>query len=317
MRSDPPALRRLLVAAAIVAVAGIVSGTVVLARDDEPLPAPPRAVADQAGQPPPPPAQLPRGGRSILPEHRVVAHYGAPQADALGILGIGPASAAGPRLARTARRYAGPGRKPVLPAMELISVIVTAAPGADGRHRFRQDPATIRRYLRAARRARALLILDIQPGRSDFVTEAKALAPFLEEPDVGLALDPEWRMRPGEIPGRVIGQVDAEEVNRVAGWLARLVKMRNLPDKLLLVHQFEDGMIERRARLRPHRGIDFVLNADGFGAPAAKIGTYGRVTRGRGAFATGFKLFFVEDSGLMTPGQVLRLRPRPDVVIYE
>ena len=69
--------------------------------------------------------------------------------------------------------------------------------------------------------------------------------------------------------------------------------------------------IERRSRLRPHRGIDFVLNADGFGTAAAKVGTYGRVTRGRGVFATGFKLFLVEDSGLMSPAQVLRLRPRP------
>ncbi|MBJ7455509.1 MAG: DUF480 domain-containing protein [Thermoleophilia bacterium] len=135
--------------------------------------------------------------------------------------------------------------------------------------------------------------------------------------DEGLALDPEWRMRPGEVPGRVIGQVDAEEVNRVAGWMAQMVKRRNLPDKILLVHQFEDGMIERRARLRPHRGIDFVLNADGFGTASAKTGTYRRVTRGDHGFATGFKLFYEEDTGLMTPGQVLRLSPRPDVVIYE
>ena len=307
-------MRRLLTGAAVLAVCGIAAGTAIRAPGGDAVrPPPPPPVA----QPAPAPPQLPRGGRSILPEHRVVAHYGAPQAEALGILGIGPLSAAGGRLERAARSYAGPGRKPVLPAMELISVIVTAAPGDDGRYRFRQDPALIRRYLRAARAARALLILDIQPGRSDFVTEARALAPFLAEPDVGLALDPEWRMRPGELPGKVIGQVDAEEINRVSGWLARLVKARDLPDKLLLVHQFEDGMIERRGGLRPHRGIDFVLNADGFGTASAKIGTYGRVTRDRGGFGTGFKLFFVEDTGLMSPARVMRLRPRPDVIIYE
>lgn len=310
-------MRGLLSVAAALAVCGVASGTTVLARGGDPAPLAPVAREAQAAQPPPPLAQLPRGGRSILPEHRVVAHYGAPQAEALGILGIGPPDAAGARLERAALRYAGPRRRPVLPAMELISVIVTAAPGGDGRYRFRQDPELIGRYLRAARKARALLILDIQPGRSDFVTEARALARFLIEPDVGLALDPEWRMRPGEVPGRVIGQVDAAEVNRVSAWVSRLVAARNLPDKLLLVHQFEDGMIERRTRLRAHPGVDMVLNADGFGAPAAKIGTYGRVTRGRGGFGTGFKLFFVEDTGLMSPAQVMRLRPRPDVVIYE
>ena len=307
-------MRRLLTVVAVVAACAVASGIAMLGGGE---PVPPRAAPAEAGGPSRPPAHLPRGGRSVLPEHRVVSHYGAPQAEALGILGIGPLAGVGPRLERAARRYAGPRRRPVLPAMELIAVIATAAPGGDGRYRFRQDPATIRRYLRAARRARALLILDIQPGRSDFLTEARALRQFLVEPDVGLALDPEWRMRPGEVPGRVIGQVDAAEVNRVSGWLARLVKTRDLPDKLVLVHQFEDGMIERRGRLRPHRGIDFVLNADGFGTAPAKIGTYGRVTRGARGFATGFKLFREEDTGLMSPARVMRLRPRPDVVIYE
>lgn len=308
--------RRLILVAAVVLVGSAVAIGAIRAGGDGSAPVPVAAPAGAVRTSPPLP-QLPRGGRSILPEHRVLAHYGAPQAAGLGILGIGSPAVAGARLQKATRAYAGPRRKPVLPAMELIAVIVTADAGADGLHRFRQDPALIRRYLRAARAAKALLILDIQPGRSDFVTEARALAPFLAEPDVGLALDPEWRMRPDEVPGRVIGQVDAEEVNRVAGWMARMVKRRNLPDKILLVHQFEDGMIERRGRLRPHRGIDFVLNADGFGTGPAKVATYRRVTRGDHGFATGFKLFYEEDTGLMTSGQVLRLEPRPDVVIYE
>lgn len=260
---------------------------------------------------------LPRGGRSVLPEHRVVAHYGAPQAQALGILGIGTPAVAGARLERQARLYAGRRRRPVLPAMELIAVIVNAGPGQDGAFRTRQRRAVIIRYLKAARKARALLILDVQPGRSDFLTEARALAEFLVEPDVGLALDPEWRMAPGQIPGRVIGSVDAAEVNDVTSWLAGLVARRDLPDKLVIVHQFTDGMIRRRAGIRPRQGIDLVLNADGFGTASAKIDTYRRVTRDRRGLHAGFKLFFVEDSGLMSPAQVLRLRPPPELVIYE
>ena len=312
-------MRPLLTGAVLLAVCATALGAVVHAgtRGGEGAAPPPAPAPPAAARPAPERPQLPGGGRSILPEHRVLAHYGAPQAEALGILGIGSPATAGARLRRATRPYSGPGRKPVMPAMELIAVITTAAPGADGRYRFRQDPAVIRRYLRAARAAGALLILDIQPGRSDFVTEARALAPFLVQPDVGLALDPEWRMGPSEVPGTVIGQVDAEEVNRVAAWMSRIVAAHDLPDKLLLIHQFEDGMIERRGRLRTHRGIDHVLNADGFGTAGAKAATYRRVTRARGGFATGFKLFYEEDTGLMTPGQVLRLRPRPDVVIYE
>lgn len=45
---------------------------------------------DSEAEAPPKPPSLPRGGRTILPDFRVVAYYGAPQDDELGILGIGP-----------------------------------------------------------------------------------------------------------------------------------------------------------------------------------------------------------------------------------
>jgi hypothetical protein len=306
--------RRVLIGAALVTC--LAGTSVLLAAAD--LPSAPVVSAAPGPAPSPEPAPtLPRGGRSVLPEHRVVAHYGAPQAEALGILGIGTPAAAGVRLQRQARRYAGPGRRPVLPAMELIAVIVNAGPGRDGKFRSRQRRAVILRYLAAARKARALLILDVQPGRSHFVTEARALAEFLVEPDVGLALDPEWRMAPGQFPGRVIGSVDAAEVNQVTEWLSGLVARRRLPDKLVVVHQFTDGMIRRRGGLRSRPGIDLVLNADGFGTASAKINTYRRVTRDRRGLHAGLKLFFVEDTGLMSPAQVMRLRPPPELVIYE
>lgn len=266
---------------------------------------------------PAPPPELPRGGRSVLPEYRVVAHYGAPQSDALGILGIGPLSEAGARLERQAKTFARPGEPPVLPAMELIAVVASNAPEPDGRWRYRQSRAVIRRHLAAAREAKALLILDIQPGRADFLSEAKALSEFLIEPDVGLAMDPEWRMGPGEVPGRVIGSVDASEINAVTRWLSGVVRRRNLPDKLVVIHQFTDGMIERRRALRTQAGLDIVLNADGFGTPPLKLATYRRVIRARGPFHAGFKLFFEEDTDLMSPDAVLALRPRPSLVIYE
>jgi hypothetical protein len=276
------------------------------------------AIATVAWAAPASGAGLPGGARSILPEHRVLAHYGAPQARGLGILGIGTPAQAGARLRRHAAVYERLLSRPVMPAMELIAVIANAGPGRDGRYRTRQTRAVVRRYLTAARAAGAILILDVQPGRADFVTEARALAEFLVEPDVGLALDPEWRMGPTQVPGRVIGSVDAAEVNRVTEWLSGLVRRRGLPDKLVLIHQFTDGMIRRKGGLRARAGVDLVLNADGFGTPSAKAATYRRVTAGRApALFTGFKLFFEEDTRLMSPAQVLGLRPRPSVVIYE
>jgi hypothetical protein len=261
-------------------------------------------------------AELPRGGRRLLPDHRIVAFYGAPQAAQLGQLGIGPPARAAARLEKQAKPYARRTR-PVLPAMELIAVVAAAHPGEGDRYNTRQDDQVIRRYLRAARKAKALLVLDIQPGRSDFLTEATRLEQWLKEPDVGLALDPEWRMGPDQVPGKVIGSVEAREVNAVSAWLSQLVQRRRLPEKLFLLHQFTDDMVDDTS-LRQQPGLAIVLNADGFGTQELKKVKYHAFTSSpREFFHQGFKLFYREDSDLMTPREVLRLRPPPDVVIYE
>jgi hypothetical protein len=293
--------------AAVVVVAALLLGTGDGSNDPEP--------ASSSAQEPPAPAELPRGGRSVLPEHRVVAFYGAPQSRELGALGIGTPRGAARRLAREARRYRRDDRAE-LPALELIAVIANADAGDDGMYRARQSDSVIRRYLRAAREAKALLLLDIQPGRSDFFTEATRLEKWLKEPDVGLALDPEWRVSEGQVPGQVIGQVDSREVNATSAWLAQLVEEHDLPQKLFVIHQFTDDMVEHRD-LKRHEGLDMVLNVDGFGGQEVKIAKYRDFTREAKDFHHGFKLFYEEDTDLMTPRQVLRMKPRPELVVYE
>jgi hypothetical protein len=201
--------------------------------------------------------------------------------------------------------------------MELIAVVASYAPGPGDRYSTRQEDKVVRRYLRAARRAKALLILDIQPGRSDFFTETLRLRKWLKEPDVGLALDPEWRMAPGQVPGKVIGAVGSREVNATSAWLEQLVERHNLPQKLFLIHQFTNDMVDD-TRLKERPRLAMVLNADGFGGQAIKKAKYHAFTRSpRKFFHEGFKLFYREDTDLMKPRQVLRLHPPPDVVIYE
>jgi hypothetical protein len=260
-------------------------------------------------------SQLPRGGRSILPEFRVVAYYGAPQSRELGALGIGSPDGAVRRLERQAKPYDRASR-PVLPALELITVIANADPGDDGMYRARQTDAVIRRYLRAARRAKALLMLDIQPGRSDFFTETTRLEKWLKQPDVSLALDPEWRVRDGEVPGQIIGHVDAREVNATSAWLAQLVARNKLPEKLFVVHQFTDDMVPE-AELKEREGLAMVLNVDGFGNQAVKKSKYKDFTAQAPDAYHGFKLFYEEDTDMMRPAQVMRLKPRPVLVVYE
>ena len=159
-------------------------------------------------------------------------------------------------------------------------------------------------------------MLDVQPGRSDFFTEVTRLRKWLRKPGVGLALDPEWRVGPGAVPGQVIGRVDAREINATTAWLEQLIARNRLPQKLVIVHQFTDDMVDETA-LRPRTGEAIVLNADGFGTRPVKVSKYRRFTRQAPGFEQGFKLFYHEDAGLMTPRQVLRLKPPPDVVVYE
>jgi hypothetical protein len=312
--------RRRLGALGAVAVAAAVCGAVVGAGDGgRPAGATgegtTRAAAATAETAAPKPAELPRGGRRIFPDFRVVAFYGAPQSHELGELGIGSPDSAAARL----RRQAAPYRKktrPILPAFELIATVANAHAGADGMFRTRQSDAVVRRYLRAARRAKALLVLDIQPGHADFMDEVRRLDRWMREPDVGLALDPEWHT-PGVQPGTVIGSVEASKVNEVTRHLAAIVREHDLPEKLFVVHQFTSDMIRDKASVLRPRGLAVTMNVDGFGNRANKVSKYREFTSDGTPFHHGYKLFYKEDTGLMSPRSVLALQPPPDLVVYE
>lgn len=200
--------------------------------------------------------------------------------------------------------------------MELIAEIASYAPGADGLYRTRQRDAVIRRYLRAARRIKALLILDIQPGHASFFREALSFEKWLRKPDVSLALDPEWAT-PDAVPGQVIGSVDVREVNAVSFWLEQLVRRYDLPQKLLVVHRFTRDMLAGEKNLKARRDVAVTVNVDGFGSNPVKVAKYKDLAQRRPGLHNGFKLFYHEDVKTMTPQRTLRLRPRPELVVYE
>jgi hypothetical protein len=312
----PPAVyrRRRLIALGVVAAAAALVGVAIGAgggsRGD--TVAHSRTGAERAVRRPP---ELPRGGRTIFPRFRVVAFYGAPQSRGLGALGIGSPDQAGRKLARQAESYARKTR-PILPAFELLADVADRDPGTDGMYRTRQPPSVIRRYLRAARRAKALLVLDIQPGHADFLDETRHLDRWLREPDVGIALDPEWHT-PDAVPGTVIGSMTAAQVNAVARHVAAIVRRYDLPEKLFVVHQFTPNMIADKAQVQELPGLAMTMNVDGFGDRANKVSKYRLFTHDGTNFHIGFKLFYVEDTGLMRPRSVLALRPPPDLVVYE
>lgn len=265
------------------------------------------------------PAQLPRGGRTVFPHYRLVGFAGNPSSPALGRLGIGKLDDRAKEIGKVAAPYAD-GRT-ILPVLEPIATVVQGSPGRDGMYRVRGSDAVIGRYLAAARKVKGVLLLDIQPGRSDFLTEVKFFEKWLKQPDVGIALDPEWRMGPGQVPMRVYGHTTGKEIDAVAAYLSGVVRAGDLPQKVLVFHQVATSVVRDQAAVKAHPGVVIIKSVDGIGTRAMKEGTYKAVMKGRPpAVHAGFKLFYDEDrrlGPLMTPKQVLALKPQPEYILYE
>jgi hypothetical protein len=261
-------------------------------------------------------AALPRGGHRILGHYRVVAYYGGPDGPALGVLGSADPDTIAEQIIDRAQEWRGYGL-PVQPAMELIASVAQAGPGPYGLYSAPIPDEAVQRYLDAAHRHKMLLVLDIQPGRGEFLPQVEHFARFLKDPSVSVALDPEWKMGPGEVPGTVIGSSSAASVLAVRDYLARVVAVNRLPDKLLVVHQFTLSMLPDRSGITPRRGIEVVFHADGFGTQSEKIGTWRALGFPGRPFGAGFKLFLRDDTALLSPDQVMQLRPRPDVITYQ
>lgn len=268
--------------------------------------------------PPEPLLELPGGGRVIFPTYRLVGFSGGPGSPALGRL-TGDLDAAAEQIRQQSAPYGGD--RPVLPVFELIATIAHPFPTAEGDYSGRADDEVIQQYLDAARRAGALLLLNIQPGRADFLPEVQAYEKWLLEPDVGVALDPEWAVGPDGVPGEVYGQTTGAELNDVADYLGRLVRANNLPQKAMIYHQVASSVVVDLGGLLPHPNVAIVQSVDGIGSQGAKEATWTALMQGRPGFVVpGFKLFYEEDlreGPLMTPEQVLALTPLPEYVLYE
>lgn len=253
--------------------------------------------------------------RRLFPGTRLVAVYGAPQLGAT-IVGKRSPSGAAAEATRLAERFGEVSTPGGQPAIDLIATVATADAGGDGLYRSRQDPELIEAYLDAAREVGGRLVLDVQPGRARFIREVRALGPFLVEPDVDVALDPEWNVGRKGVPGVTQGSVSAKQVNKVSRYMAGVVQANGLPQKALFVHQFREGSVRGRAKVRQRGGqVAVGLNFDGIGSPAPKIAGYQALSE-PGLF-NGFSVFVSRDSNVMGFKRIAALDPHADYVMYQ
>lgn len=254
---------------------------------------------------------------SVLDKTLLVTWYGNPWSERMGILGRLDGDALAEGLKKQAAAYAAVTNKHVVPAYELVTIVGQPQPGKDGTYRRRESYQVIDRMLKEARAAGFKLILDVQTGHSSVLAELSYLAPYLQQPDVYLALDPEFSMGAGGIPGQRIGTMRADDVNDAIDVLEYVQERYKLPRKVLLVHQFTMPMLPDKERIWSSPSIDVVLVADGFGPPALKRHTYSMVLHQHSLAYSGFKLFYIQDTDLLQPAQVMALSPSPSVIIYQ
>jgi hypothetical protein len=263
--------------------------------------------------------QLPGGGQVLFPGHRLVALYGNPTTPALGVLGEQDLPASITRAKKVAAMYRPLSSVAVVPAFEIIATVAQGSPGPDGLYSYETPPSVLASWVHEATAAGLYVILDLQPGRADLLAQAKLYQALLEQPDVGLALDAEWKLQPGQLPLRQIGSVSITEVNSVVRWLAALTASHHLPQKLLVLHQFRLSMIADEQDLdTSHDDLAIVMHMDGQGTPSVKLQTWDAVTAAappRVFF--GWKNFTVKDHPMLTPGETMANTPAPVMISYQ
>jgi hypothetical protein len=255
---------------------------------------------------------------SPLAANQIVAYYGSPSVPSMGILGEHDAETLAWLLRARADRFDDlNGDAGVVPALHLVFAVAQPETGADGLYLRYVDDRTVRQYIDLARRHGFALVLDLQIGHSSALDEVRKILPYLEEPDVHVALDPEFALAGGARPGAAIGALGASDINAVQWLLGEFTSRRGLPRKMLIVHQFETDMISDADAIERSDGVDLVIDMDGYGPAEVKAVKYARYGAAPYAPFGGIKVFLRHDPDLMSERQLLDLRPRPAFFIYQ
>ncbi len=110
-------------------------------------------------------------------------------------------------------------------------------------------------------------------------------------------------------------------MNLAIQFLGDLVSRYQLPPKVLVIHRFTIDMLQDAEKIRLDPRVQVVINMDGWGPPYIKFDSYSLCAVAEPVQFTGFKLFFHNDTKkghpLLTPREVLALRPRPVYIQYQ
>ena len=263
--------------------------------------------------------ELPGGGQTPFPGRRMVAAYGSPNIPELGVLGEQDLDASVKLVKELAASYQNYSDEQVIPAMEIIATVASSEAGPDGNLSTELSVERLQPWIDRAGEEGIYVVLDLQPGTSTLLEQAQLYEDLLKEPHVGLAIDPEWRLEPGQRHMQQIGSVDAAEVNETMQWLADLTAENELPQKVFVMHQFSMSMIRDRENLdTSHDELAMILHADGHGTPDLKMGTWNALQVDLpDGIGMAWKNFYDEDTPTFTPEETMAVDPKPWFVSYQ
>ena len=260
---------------------------------------------------------------AVFPFNRVIAFYGNLYSKKMGVLGEYPTDTMFAKLQVELKKWqAADTTVSVRPALHYIAVTAQGYPGKGDKYRLRMPFKQVDSIIRIAARINALVFLDIQVGMSTVQEEVPLLEPYLKMPQVHLGIDPEFSMKTGKKPGSVIGTMNDSDINFTIKYLTNLAKANQLPPKILVVHRFTQAMIRNYKNIKPTPEVQVVVDMDGWGAKSRKLTTYREYVSKEPVEFTGFKLFYKNDyretgSSMMTPEEVMKLKPKPVYIQYQ
>ena len=259
------------------------------------------------------------GGTELFPDKRFIALYGHPEYPSLGALGEQSPEESADRVIELAEMYEAHSDEEIHPAFEIIVTVASEHPGDDGNYSAESDPEQIAEYIDVAEQHDVYVVLDLQPGHADFLTQAKIYEDLLKRPNVGLALDPEWRLAEGQVHMEQIGSVSAAEINETTDWLAELTAEHDLPQKMVILHQFRQSMIRGREQVNTeHPELAMVLHADGHGTAQDKFATWDLLQEDLPEdMHMAWKNFYRQDDPMFSQQQTFEVEPKPWFVSYQ
>ena len=301
----------------------------------------PHALATSAPTPTPIPAFDPSVG-AILPSHRVIAFYAVPGAEPTGpAFELSNAMLDALTQQGAAYQQLDPAH-PVQLGIDLVVSVPDNFPGPSGNYSHHVDTDTIQAYIDFCKTHNLLLFLDLNFGQAPVMPEVNFFLPYLEKYSfVQMAIDPEWMFpRRDGIPGTNLSNVRASDLNPIIQAVGDIPMKYHVPRKILIIHEYRpsgdytanptdagQAEIADKRNLQLDTRVDVVIHVDSVGGYVGDIDDKTQqykswVQEDMIRYANfqygGFKLFYHIEAKtrLMTPAEVLAMKPAPLVVTY-